>query len=432
MRSSILSLGLACALGLSLPGAAEEAAPQATSPSGAQPEAAPTAPAPAEAAPQAAPAQAAAPAEAAPQAAEAAPAEGTPAEGAPAEEKPEVHPVAAKEAAAKHTVVLGPVVTDEKGRQGRIHEVKSGDTLWDISDAYLGTPWVWPSLWKSNEEIENPHRIFPGNKLFVSPSEMRLLSEEEAARMLAGGQAPAALADGLGTGAAVPRTYRYTPIETSGFVSVEALRGASAIVDSTVDRVWLGDHDSVIIGLGEGQVQVGDRFDIFRTTSAVSDPDDGRPVGWATLALGWLEVKEVHGETAVAMIESSRGEIRRGDRVLPRVQAGPDIAVGAKPEIVGSVVYTWADRIEMGGDDVVYLNRGSDAGLQVGSPLEVFRPLGTEVDDAQEQVKQLPDHVIARMLVVSTTPDTATAVVTHSASEIEVGDHFRGSDTIWY
>ena len=329
--------------------------------------------------------------------------------------------------------MLGPVVTDAQGRQGRIHEVKRGDTLWEISDAYLGTPWVWPSVWKSNEEIQNPHRIYPGDKLFVSATEMRRLSPEEAARMLAGdGQAPAALADGMEAGAVVPKTYRVADIETVGFVSTEALRGAAAIVDSTVDRVWLGDHDSVIIGVGEGETQVGDRFDIFRTTNTVDDPETGVPVGHATLGLGWLEVQEVHPESSVAIIRVSRNEIRRGDRLLPRAQPGAEIPIGAKPEVDGRVVYTWADRIEIGGNDVVYLNRGESAGLQVGSPLEVYRAIGTGVDAAQEQAKQLPDHVIARLLVVATTGETATAVVTHSATEIEVGDSFRGSDTIWY
>ena len=117
--------------------------------------------------------------------------------------------------------------------EGRLHEVRSGDTLWEISDAYLGTPWVWPSVWKSNEEIENPHRIFPGDKLFVSPNEMRKLTDAEAAAMLAGGQAPAALADGLETGAVVPKSYRFPEIDTAGFVASEQLRGAAAIVDST-------------------------------------------------------------------------------------------------------------------------------------------------------------------------------------------------------
>jgi LysM repeat protein len=431
MRSSMLGLGVAFALVLSVPVAAEEAAPKATSPSGASEGAAPSA-APAEPAKAAEPAEkAAAPAEQAPApAAEAAAAEEPAVEQA--EAKPAEAAKPAAEAAPRQAIVLGPVVKDAKGQEGRIHEVKRGDTLWEISDAYLGTPWVWPSVWKSNEEIQNPHLIYPGDKLFVSASEMRRLSPEEAAQMLAGGQAPAALADGMETGAVVPKTYRVADIETVGFVSTEALRGAAAIVDSTVDRVWLGDHDSVIIGVGEGEAQVGDRYDIFRTTNTVDDPETGVPVGHATLSLGWLEVKEVHPESSIAMIQVSRNEIRRGDRLLPHVQPGSEIPIGAKPEVGGRVVYTWADRMEIGGNDVVYLNRGESAGLQVGSPLEVYRAIGTGVDDAQEQIKQLPDHVIARLLVVATTGETATAVVTHSATEIEVGDTFRGSDTIWY
>jgi LysM domain len=414
MRSSILTLSLACALGLAAPGVAEDAAPQATSPAGGGNEAAP---------------------------ADAAAAQGAePVAGAEADASatPKAEPAAkpgAESARSEghHAVVLGPAVTDAQGRQGRLHVVQRGDTLWDISDAYLGTPWVWPSIWKDNADIQNPHRIYPGDKLFVSPSEMRRLSDEEAARMLAGGeQAPAALADGLPTASEAAQTYRFPEIETVGFVSTEAVNGAAAIVDSNVDRVWLGDHDRVIVGLGEGQVAPGDRFDIFRTTSTVKDPDTGLPLGHAVLALGWLEVEKVHPETSTAIIRVSRGEIRRGDRLLPRIHALSTIPIQAKPDVVGRVAYTWAGRVETGGNDVVYLNRGSTDGLEVGSPLEVYRPIGTGRDDARNQELQLPDHTVARMLVLTTTPDTATAVVTHAFTEVEKGDYFRGSDTIWY
>ena len=42
---------------------------------------------------------------------------------------------------------LGPWAVDENGNVGRIHTVVPGDTLWDISSAYLGTAWVWPAIW---------------------------------------------------------------------------------------------------------------------------------------------------------------------------------------------------------------------------------------------------------------------------------------------
>ena len=65
--------------------------------------------------------------------------------------------------------------------------VVKGDTLWDISEAYLGTPWVWPSVWKDNREIENPHVINPGDHIWITSNEMRPVSPEEASELMAGG-----------------------------------------------------------------------------------------------------------------------------------------------------------------------------------------------------------------------------------------------------
>ncbi|WP_462164893.1 LysM peptidoglycan-binding domain-containing protein [Pseudoalteromonas xiamenensis] len=43
--------------------------------------------------------------------------------------------------------------------------VKKGDTLWDISNLYLSSPWLWPKLWSWNPQVKNPNLIYPGNVL---------------------------------------------------------------------------------------------------------------------------------------------------------------------------------------------------------------------------------------------------------------------------
>ena len=353
-------------------------------------------------------------------------------ESAPAPEAaaaPESESTPAAEAPARVPVALGPVGHDEQGRQGRIHAVAKGDTLWDVSDAYLGTPWVWPSIWRDNSDIQDPHLIHPGDKLWISPHEMRRITDAEAAALLAGGS-PAALADGM-SGAGGPERYRYSLIQTAGFVTGGAYDGNATIVDSIVDRVWFGDHDAVIIGLGEGETAVGDQYEIFRKSSAVKDPETGLQIGWATIVLGWLEVQVVHEETATAMIRLSRGEISRGDHLLPRPTVNTDIDVAARPSVEGSVVHTPDSRMTMGSTDIVYLNRGAADGLEVGSPLEVFRRIGKATDEVQREQKQLPDSVVGNLIVVSTTPDTATAVITKTSAEILRGDLFRGADSLW-
>ena len=45
------------------------------------------------------------------------------------------------------------------------HTVVPGDTLWDIAEELLDDPWLWPELWYANPNIENPHLIYPGDKI---------------------------------------------------------------------------------------------------------------------------------------------------------------------------------------------------------------------------------------------------------------------------
>jgi LysM repeat protein len=61
------------------------------------------------------------------------------------------------------------VATAAEYEEGLIHTVVKGDTLWDLSAKYLGSPWVWPELWERNRFLTNPHYIYPGIKIVVYP-----------------------------------------------------------------------------------------------------------------------------------------------------------------------------------------------------------------------------------------------------------------------
>jgi hypothetical protein len=49
----------------------------------------------------------------------------------------------------------------------RTHEIKAGDTLWQLAQQYYSNPYLWPQLWESNTWITDAHWIYPGDVLLV-------------------------------------------------------------------------------------------------------------------------------------------------------------------------------------------------------------------------------------------------------------------------
>ncbi len=357
----------------------------------------------------------------------------------------EAAPAAPAEAAAPAEVAasetLGPIGHDSQGRSGRIHVVQPGDTLWDISDAYLGTPWVWPSIWKDNTaQVENPHRIYPSERIWISPHEMRKVTDAEAAEMLARAPLeappveeamPAAMGDPDGPEPVRTRgIYRYTEIQTTGFVTREELEGAATIIGAPANRTMLTDHTQIEIGLGRGEVAVGDQLDIFRPADHVVDPSTGKELGRATLQLGWMEVTEVNEESASGIIRMSRREMLKGDHVMPRRMRDANIPIGDRVAVDGVVAFTPDKRAQMSDGDVVYLNRGARAGLVLGSPIEFYETRPDSWDPVRKENRALPDRVIAKAIVVDAYDDSAVVVITNARTDILRGFKFRGSDSL--
>jgi nucleoid-associated protein YgaU len=55
------------------------------------------------------------------------------------------------------------------------HKVVKGDTIWDIADSELQDPFSWPEIWKENNLIKNPHKIYPDQVIKIPA----LLMEKE-------------------------------------------------------------------------------------------------------------------------------------------------------------------------------------------------------------------------------------------------------------
>jgi hypothetical protein len=366
-----------------------------------------------------------------------------------AEEVPDIVLDDRSQTPASGGIVLGPKGIDSQGRTGRLHTVTRGDTLWDLSAAYLGTPWVWPSVWIDNEDISNPHRISPGDKIWITATEMRIVTDAEAAAYLSASSVELDPAAGVAPVAALeeappsetrpvappeadlperfaPRTVTVSARDSYGFVSTETLKGASTIVDSPSERTFLASGDQVYLGLGEGEVEVGDQYMIFRVEEEVRDLERNRVIGHHVETLGWAEIRELTGDTSIAEIRQSYHEIPRGSRVISRPALSRQVERRSTPHALeGQVVYLPNDHTVAADGGYVYLNRGVVHGVEIGSELEVY-DAGAVMRELERGVGvRTPDRAIAKLVVVTVESESAVAFVLSSKRELAVGDTVR-------
>jgi hypothetical protein len=218
--------------------------------------------------------------------------------------------------------------------------------------------------------------------------------------------------------------------QTKGFLASGGAGSVGSVIGNPTPRAALGTGDPIYIDLGAGQVQVGDRLRIVRAQRNVPDPDTGRLLGTFVEPLAWAEVTVLEGEAATAVIRDAVDAVHVGDLLLPPAGPGDPAAlrVESTPASVrGEIVHMVGERVVSGGMDVVYLDRGSETGLAVGSALEVVRPGGMVYDSLRERTVKVPDTVIGQMVVISAKPSSAAAYVVHSTTDFARGDLYRGA-----
>ena len=254
----------------------------------------------------------------------------------------------------------------------------------------------------------------------------------------------------------------YSQLYCSGFVTREAISRSSFIMGSKAspqaDRFSARD---VLFLRGPG-LTAGNRYSIVRQ---VSDPnrEDSAPEQRRRLAavgdryedIGWLTVHTVENGTAIATFDFSCDAAVPGDILVP-FEERPEFTY-RRPEPAldsfrfGSAAVT--GRI-LGSRDfagllstglIVYTDFGSNKGAKPGDYLVISRgyrpddlnkmdrasehlPRGAEptavhkADVPLDSGKLMPNRILGEMLVINTSAEASTAIITRVSGEVELGD----------
>lgn len=335
------------------------------------------------------------------------------------------------------------------------YTIRSGDTLWALSQMFLKSPWRWPELWGMNKaEIANPNRIYPGQVLEL------VRSDGVAHLRMAGGTArsgtpqtirlsPRTRQEAL-SDLALP-TLRPNVIEPflvePMVVDSATLNNAARIVAGPDSRVLMTQGDRVYVRGSDSTPVLDDTsqaksFRIFRNATPLKDPASGQVLGYEAQYVGKAVLvrgesrTEVMGSNkkseeavvpATIDIVATKEEIRVGDRLLPEPERqwltysphAPAVQVdGRIVSVYGTAVSNAAQ------NQVVAINLGTNHGIEPGHVVSIQKAGATLRDksDPNRPLMKLPDEHNGLMMVFRTFDTISYALVLEITQPVQVGD----------
>ncbi|MFT7688305.1 MAG: hypothetical protein ACI9FB_003668 [Candidatus Azotimanducaceae bacterium] len=321
------------------------------------------------------------------------------------------------------------------------YSVQEGDTLWDIASMFLTDAWMWPEIWYVNPSIENPHLIYPGDQIsldYVDGKPQLSVTRGKAARTIKLSPTQA-VAQG-------DRNYKLKPrIRSSALSSsipaipldaIASMLTTGRIVDQhtleEAPHILAGKADRLIFGPGDGFYARGDWpsdqttvFGIFREGEVYQDPETREVLGFEAIEVGTATVEKRDDELYTFALNNVKQDVRIGDRLLPTEERRVESTFYPKApssKVEGVIMTVLGGVTQVGRNDVVAINRGTNDGLEVGDILAIHKAGSLVVDRIQRDRVRLPSVRAGVLLVFRNFDKMSYGLVLETEEPLKVGD----------
>ncbi len=331
------------------------------------------------------------------------------------------------------------------------YTVVKGDTLWDISARFLKSPWHWPKIWKINDQVSNPHLIYPGNVIVLrmvdGRPELSIEGKETGTTKEAVPSFSAAEKDSTAGTETVPNDGRTTKLSPG--VHSESLDSAIPTISPSsilpyltrplaVDSSELAEAGYVTIGLDD-RIALGNKsqfyarglddpaieyYSVFRPGKAIHHPETGEFLAFEALYLGDAQLLEL-GDPSKLVVTQVKQEIVPSDRLLvaPRQVSAPYYYPHPpKAQVQGRIVSALNAVAELGSHSVVGISLGTREGMDEGTVLRIMRHAGKSKDPMTRKNYALPDEETGLLLVFRTYEKMSYGLVMSATQPVHLLD----------
>ncbi|WP_162458869.1 LysM peptidoglycan-binding domain-containing protein [Desulfosarcina ovata] len=296
---------------------------------------------------------------------------------------------------------------------GFYYTIQKGDTLWDLSRQFNDSPWLWPELWEENDQISNPHWIFPGERIrLYKKSGTQATAIESVPSM----PSPAPKAEAP--------YFLFSAINRVGFIRKPPVEPSGTLLDVEGKKTLISEGDIVYIrpsaDASQNQLIPGSRHTVFRYMAPTDARNSTDTIGTQHYLLGIVEVTQKKPDLVTATVIKSFRTMRVDDLLMPYVQKSAKIELKpSTPGIEGQIVISEEHSTLTGDYVLAFIDKGRSDHIEVGQQYSIYRQQKLDSGAA------LPPVDLGAFMVLHTEATTSTVVITNASNNIRRGEHFR-------
>jgi len=312
-----------------------------------------------------------------------------------------------------------------------VYPVKEGDTLWDISSAFLSDPWLWPELWQVNPQINNPHLIYPGDliKLVYVQGQPGLVVER-GPRVYKRGDtvklSPQVRSEPLDSVIpAIPLEHIQSFLKNNRVMDEDEIDASPYVLAGDEDHIVMGLDDFIYARHKKGWEDPRQNYGVYRKGPPYIDPKSKELLGFAALDLGSARYESAEGEVARFKVTASNEDIRPNDRLIPTEERKVDSVFYPKSpdfDVNAQILHVFSGVRNVSLYDVVVLNVGARDGASVGDVLAVHTKGSVVKDRLTQELVKLPDERRGLLMIFRTFDKVSYGLILQAQSPLKVGD----------
>ncbi len=319
------------------------------------------------------------------------------------------------------SIALGHTIESEE-----IYRVKPGDTLWQIAEEKLHSPWLWQELVAENPNLDAPYLIYPGDEIIISreSGKQKIKIRSQVSR------------EAVGTGKLHPKkrsSKNIAPIPIIPLSKIKPFLDQSMVLnkhcdeDSSIPTIKALKGEHLVIGEGDMayaapiDYPIGSILMVYRNGKDLIRPQTNKYLGTEAQVIGEAEVVKISSnQVGTLKIIKSYREMAVGDLLravsnrqihpyfLPKKPSNKALAKGEIIDVIDGVS-------QIGQYQIVTVTGGKDKFRRPGEVLAILH-------QAQDASVTLPKENAGQLLIFNVFDKVSYGLVVKATQPIYLLD----------